>query len=250
MIFRRVLIKQNKKVVKKKINKSKFTVVRSFKKHKLKKKWRFWRTFKFFFLKNKTLRFFSKIKWFFNQKRILWHHLSTVYGKKIKYLAFKKISKKIAFGSFFFFTLAFFELRLNILIVRMRFAGKLLMANEFINNGSVLVNNKKRSIHYLTRVNDVVQKQLQKGGLKKLKILKRRKWKAYIWRKWKKKKKWSKERKSPYLRRQALYLNFIELNYRILSGIIIRKPMLGEILLVSQKKLIASTMLKKLYYLY
>lgn len=38
MIFRRGLIKQNKKFVKKKINKSKITAVRFFKKHKLKKK--------------------------------------------------------------------------------------------------------------------------------------------------------------------------------------------------------------------
>ena len=248
MIFRRGLIKQNKKIVNKKIKKSKFTAVRFFKKRKLKKKWRFWRTFKFFFLKNKTLRFFSKIKWFFNQRRILWHHLSTVYGKKIKALVFKKVSKKIAFGSFFFFTLAFLELRLNILIVRMRFAIKLLIANEAITNGSILVNNKKRSIHYLTRVNDVVQKQLKISGSKKPKILKRRKWKAYIWRRWKKKGR--RGRKSTFLKRQVLYLNFIELNYRILSGVIIRKPMLGEILLLAQKKLIASTMLKKLYYLY
>ena len=88
---------------------------------------------------------------------------------------FKKVSKKIAFGSFFFFTLAFLELRLNILIVRMRFAAKLLIANEVIHKGGVLVNNKKRSIHYLTRVNDVVQKQIQRGSSKKPRIIKRRK---------------------------------------------------------------------------
>ena len=38
MIFRRGLIKQNKKIVKKKINKIKVTAVRFFKKQKLKKK--------------------------------------------------------------------------------------------------------------------------------------------------------------------------------------------------------------------
>jgi hypothetical protein len=89
---------------------------------------------------------------------------------------------------------------------------------------------------------------MQSGSTKKPKTLKRRKWKAYIWRRWKKK--WRRGRKSTHLRRQVLYLNFIELNYRIWSGVIIRNPMLGEILLLSQKKLIASTMLKKLYYLY
>ena len=62
----------------------------------------------------------------------------------------------------------------------MRFAIKLLIANEAITNGSILVNNKKRSIHYLTRVNDVVQKQLKISGSKKPKILKRRKLKSYI----------------------------------------------------------------------
>ena len=57
----------------------------------------------------------------------------------------------------------------------MRFAAKLIIANEAIHKGGVLVNNKKRSIHYLTRVNDVVQKQIQRGGSKKPKIIKRRK---------------------------------------------------------------------------
>lgn len=57
----------------------------------------------------------------------------------------------------------------------MRFAAKLIIANEVIHKGGVLVNNKKRSIHYLTRVNDVVQKQIQRGGSKKPKIIKRRK---------------------------------------------------------------------------
>ena len=112
-------------------------------------------------------------------KRYLGHPVEFVeivmFSCAIKALVFKKVSKKIAFGSFFFFTLAFLELRLNILIVRMRFAIKLLIANEAITNGSILVNNKKRSIHYLTRVNDVVQKQLKISGSKKPKILKRRK---------------------------------------------------------------------------
>ncbi len=245
MVLRRALLK---KKLKKKINKSKFTALRLLKKHKLKKKWRFWRTFKFYFLKDKTLRFFTKIKWFFNQKRIIWRHLATMYGKKIKSLVFNNVSKKIVFDGPFFLTLAFFELRLNILIVRMGFATKLFIANELIRKGDILINNKKKSIHYLTRIKDVVQKQKQSNlhdG--KHKRIKRHNWGFYYWRKWKKK---QDTKIRMFLRRQVLYLNFIEINYRISSGIVLRKPLLGEVLLVSQKKILSTTMLKKLYYLY
>ena len=108
-----------------------------------------------------------------------------MYGKKIKYLVFNKVSKKIAFGRPFFLTMAFFELRLNILIVRIGFASKLLIANELISHGIILVNAKKKSIHYLTRINDIVQKQRQMVGLSnyKSKRLKRHKWGFYEWRK-------------------------------------------------------------------
>jgi ribosomal protein S4 len=84
-----------------------------------------------------------------------------MYGKKIKSLVFNNVSKKIVFDGPFFLTLAFFELRLNILIVRMGFATKLFIANELIRKGDILINNKKKSIHYLTRIKDVVQKQKQ-----------------------------------------------------------------------------------------
>ena len=110
-------------------------------------------------------------------------------------------------------------------------------------------NKQHNNNQHHTKTNTHTQpQQLKISGSKKPKILKRRKWKAYIWRRWKKKGR--RGRKSTFLKRQVLYLNFIELNYIILSGVIIRKPMLGEILLLAQKKLIASTMLKKLYYLY
>lgn len=48
----------------------------------------------------------------------------------------------------------------------------------------------------------------------------------------------------------VLSLNYLEVNYKILTGIVIKKPVLGEILLNSSKKILSSTMLKKIYFLY
>jgi hypothetical protein len=48
----------------------------------------------------------------------------------------------------------------------------------------------------------------------------------------------------------ALSLNYLELNYRILTGIVIRKPVLGEILISSSKKILSLSLLKKIYFLY
>ena len=45
-------------------------------------------------------------------------------------------------------------------------------------------------------------------------------------------------------------MNYLEINYKILSSIILRKPIFGEILVASQKKILSSTMLKKIYYVY
>jgi hypothetical protein len=48
----------------------------------------------------------------------------------------------------------------------------------------------------------------------------------------------------------VLSLNYLEVNYKIQTGIIVKKPELGEILLSYSKKILSSTMLKKVYFLY
>jgi len=70
----------------------------------------------------------------------MWHHFSSLYGKQIKHLVFHKTKKKTAFGKRFFSIIAVLELRLNILLIRMRFASKLLEANVLVTKKLIDVN--------------------------------------------------------------------------------------------------------------
>jgi hypothetical protein len=47
-----------------------------------------------------------------------------------------------------------------------------------------------------------------------------------------------------------LSINYLELSYKILTGILLRKPMFGEILLKNRKQGLSKIIFKKIYYLY
>lgn len=86
----------------------------------------------------------------------MWHHFCSLYGNGIKFLVFKKTKKKIAFGKPFFSIISFLELRLNILLIRIRFASKLLESNVLVANGSINVNGSFKQKSYLCKVNDII----------------------------------------------------------------------------------------------
>jgi hypothetical protein len=123
---------------------------------KLKKKWRFWRVFRFFFLRSKKKNFFPKISWLFNQRRIIWHQLSVIYGKKIKNLAYTNHKAKKIFNTKFCFVLCKLELRLNILILRMGFVNKLQEVNFYISKSQLIVNNVRKNKRYLVSIKDLI----------------------------------------------------------------------------------------------
>jgi ribosomal protein S4 len=87
----------------------------------------------------------------------MWHHFSGLYGKQIKHLVFQKTKKKTAFGKSFFSIIAFLELRLDILLIRMRFVSKLLEANVFLTKKLIYVNGFFKQKNYLVRVNDIIK---------------------------------------------------------------------------------------------
>jgi len=245
---------KKKKIDVKKKSKSYSGNLRPWKRIKLKKKWRFWRSFRFFFLRRKSLSFFSKLKWLFNQKRIIWYFFSGLYGKKIKFFFYKKTSGKIAFGKFFFLITAILELRLNVLSVRMRFTSKLLEANNLIGSGIILVNGYKKQVNFLTSIHDVIKKTTLFSSRKICRRMKK-KWRVWKWRRWRKALRNLSIKGTGYINifwfsKRVLFLNYLELNYKILSGVLLRKPVFGEILLTSKKKILSSTMLKKIYYMY
>lgn len=183
----------------------------------------------------------------------MWHHFSSLYGKQIKYLVFQKMKKKIAFGKPFFSILSFLELRLNILLIRMRFASKLLEANNLVSSQSIYVNGSLKQKNYLVRVNDIVYKKPK--SLSGLTRFFTKKWRLFIWRKWRKRTKCNREGTKRvslhwFLNKIVLSLNYLEINYKILTGIVIRRPLFGETIMSSSKKILSSTMLKKIYFLY
>jgi ribosomal protein S4 len=93
-------------------------------------------------------------------------------------LVYKKTSGKIAFGKFFFLIVTYLELRLNVLAVRMRFASKLLESNALINKGFILVNGRKKSISFLTCMQDIIQKKKILHYKKLGKRIIKKKWQA------------------------------------------------------------------------
>lgn len=245
--------------VKKKVSTLSNSKVNSFlqfrKKAKLKKKWRFWRSFKFYFLRKKSLSHFLKLKWFFNQNRIMWHYFVGLYGKKIKSLVFNKIGTKFAFGKPFMSMISFFELRLNVLILRMRFAYKQLEANLLILKGLILVNGIKKSKNYLVCINDIIKK-IPMYFHEHKRFFKKKKWRRYKWKRFLKKQKrvlFLKGIKTTnvfWISKTMLSVNYLEINYRINAGVVLKTPTFGEILISSSKKLLSSTMLKKIYFLF
>ena len=49
---------------------------------------------------------------------------------------------------------------------------------------------------------------------------------------------------------QNLIINYMQIHYNIYSGILLRKPLLGEILLSNYKRMLSKNLLKKIYTLY
>jgi ribosomal protein S4 len=244
-----------------KIARNKSKISKKFIVWKLKKKWRFWRSFKFYFLRQKKKFFFPRISWLFNQKRIIWHQLSVIYGKKIKNQAYSHHKSKFLFNSRFGSLLTQLEIRLNIVLLRLCFTDKLQKANEIIESGNIRVNSAYKHSRYLLSKGDLIiynKRMLKKRKLKMIRYFRQirtGRLKRMIWRKLKKYpvlKKGIKKKNRNYifsLRRNFIF-NFMEINYRCFSAILLRYPLLGEISYRNKKRLLTSTLLNKIYFLY
>ena len=244
----------------------------SFVKHKLKKKWRFWRIFKRYFLGRKKKNFFYKLKWAFNQKRILWHQLLALYGKKIKQSVYSKNQTKIMFGSRFFNSLSFLELRLCVLVMRVRFAFKVIEGSKLVDLGLVRVNGSKKTKNYIVRLGDILKREYSSNTIEKIVcyffskglpflpvlkqavILKRQerlKWRGHLWNKWEKKNRNKTFKVKPvWFVRQNIFINYVETNYKVFVAILLSKPKVGDILLVNKKSMLCLNILRGSYLLY
>ena len=217
-------------------------------KKKLKKKWRFWRSFKNFFLRYKKKKLFCKLNWLRSQKQSVKKQYLYFYGKKIQRLIKKKKLLR-SFGRRFFYTLAFLELRLNIILLRLLFTQNIIEANFYIWNGFFLVNKKNKNKNYLVSVGDLIHKKntiyldVKKNSYK---------WRKYLWSKWS----WKARKKKfryldPFwLSKNNLNLNYTETNHKNSSSILLRKPVLGEIILNNKNRLLTINIIKKIFFVY
>jgi hypothetical protein len=124
----------------------------------MQKKWKFWRNFKKFFLTKKRKKFFYKLEWHFNNKRILWEQYFFYNYLKLKHL--KIIKGKYSANAKFFLLLKHFELRLCTTLMRARFCYKLINSNHAIKSNYILINGYIiRNLFYVLNLLDLFQKR-------------------------------------------------------------------------------------------
>jgi len=253
----RILKFKKKENIKRKSNQSvkKIVSIKSKTFFKLKKKWRFWRFFKKAFLTQKKITFFEKLNSRFNYIRIICHQLNKIYSCKIKNIISKKITRnKNSLKFVFFFKI--FELKLSTLLLRSRFFYKIVnclnaIKLKLITVNGIIINNTK----FLVSIKDLLQKcrTKKKNKFPMYTRLKRLKWRNFRWKK-ARFLFWKIRRQSHFnlfwIKKQNTHLNYLEINYKIPAFIVLRSPLIKEIVLLKQSKLITNTLLKKIYFLY
>jgi ribosomal protein S4 len=82
--------------------------------------------------------------------------MKLLYGKKIKSVLYKA-HWKTAHNSNFYKCLVLLELRLNIILLRIKFTSKILVASLLIRKGCVVVNEKQKQKNYIVKVGDTLR---------------------------------------------------------------------------------------------
>lgn len=221
---------------------------------KLKKKWRFWRSFKKFFLKRRKKNLFSKLRWRYTQLSNARKYFVSLYGSKFGASLLNRYSKK---KRAFFNFLPSLETKLAVLLTRLLLARSGLVAKDLIKDRLVLVNNVTKNLHYYVKPCDVITVQGNESTLLRPKYsIKVLSWRRFRWRSffWKRRKAFKSIRKFQFTSlwsfRTARAFNYFEVNYRIRSGILLRTPLIGEVILQVSSKVVSKSLLKKVYFMY
>ena len=124
------------------------------KKFKLKKKWRFWREFKRYFLYDKT-HILIKFKWLHNYKKILNHQYLESYNVGLQSKICRIYKKKISKSRLFSYLLNF-DYRIDILSMRIFKIKRLKLTWALLYFGYLTVNFKPVTRYYILKVNDII----------------------------------------------------------------------------------------------
>ena len=172
--------------------------------------------------------------------------LLKLYGKSL----IKLIYKKLALDFFFFNIIIFCELRLSTLVLRMFFFSNFFEVYKKIFLGLFTVNSKKSHKNFLVPIGSLIKYLNVTKSLLKFRVINRLvKWKWRHWRKWIK---FCKKRRSVFKKfpsffkklRSNVILNYIEILYKYKLGILLYKPVLGEILLANKKRMLSMYLVK------
>ena len=201
---------------------------------KLNKKWNVWRLYKRFFLWKKKITFFTKLKWFFNYSQIVKKYLIKNYAFK----TYKDLNKVYTnclnktINKFYLFVHNL-ELRLDFVLVRSYFIKNITRAQKLIHNNSIVVNNKiicnKKYNFCLQDIIFFINTMNKKYFINRKKNTKVRKKKKF---------------RSKFLLKYKLK-NFLEINYKILSIIYVKKFLQNELLKKKKIKIINYNLFKK-----
>jgi len=194
---------------------------------------------------------FATLKKLFNQKSILFEHFSNLYGKRFKQLIYRFSTNKVLFGKRFFWVLSLLEQRLSILLLRLRFCSRLLESTSLVESGFIHINGICSRSNILVSVLDIIQyKPVRFFSFRSV----RYSWREFRWNKWisfSKKKGFKRNWVQLYFRSKVFTtVNFLEINYKILAGCLLRKPVFGEVLIGSSRRKLNQLLFKKIYFLY
>ena len=216
---------------------------------KLLKRYRFWRSFKYFFLFKKKIWHFTQFKWLFNNKRILKHQFLHLYGNSLKKICFNH-KAVYGFNTIFYSLLSKIEFRVMIYLCRIRFCFNLKASCKLICDRVISINGNiaiKRST--LVTIGGTVAKSIF------LRLRVRRPcvhmWRWYRWGHARSKIRRNRRRRyTNVFIYPSIITNYIEINYKIMTSLLIRFPLYGEILINKNRKMCIKRLYKQLYYLY
>lgn len=224
-------------------------------KYKLKKKWRFWRFFKQFFLRSKKKKLFTKIRWLFFHRVVIFRQLIARYGNLLKKKVLDLHINPLNRG--FFQLLNYLELRLNIFVTTIKLIPrifKVLEVNKVIFRKKILVNFQPKRRYYLLKVGDFIQNIAHYEISQSLKKYVTLRWRRFTWSRWRQMR-WRLFRRRS-CRRPAQFSwkkgvvcrAFTETRYRFLLALIIRYPFWGEIMVNRRRKLTSIKFFRRLFF--
>jgi hypothetical protein len=222
-------------------------------KFKLKKKFRFWRLFKSYYLFKKKINFFIKLKWLFNNRRILRHQYKSLYGLSQRRLHLRLKSFYGKKPDFFNFLIKN-ELQLHIILLRSRLVFKVINSLKAIKNNLIAVNGAIASrYHFFLTISDIIQKNVKIRFFRLKTSYRLHKWRKHRWRTVRFRyrcKRYPKYINLYLFSKQNVSFNYIQVNYKILTAIIIRHPLISEIIISDARPIARKKLFRQLYFLY